>query len=50
MKPLDDVEAWLDDVVVDNDSSLLWRGHGALSLDDVMILVEEVAHMMGHCT
>jgi hypothetical protein len=34
-------------MALDDDSTPLWRGHGALFLDDIMILeLEDVAHVM----
>jgi hypothetical protein len=45
LHPLEDIEAWFDDMAFDDDSTPLWRGHGALSLDDVMILSLRMLHM-----
>jgi hypothetical protein len=36
LHPLEDVEAWFDDEACDDDGTPLGRGHGALSLDDVI--------------
>jgi hypothetical protein len=36
LHPFEDIEAWLDDMALDDDSTPLWRGHRALSFDDIM--------------
>jgi hypothetical protein len=50
MEPLEEVEAWLNDMTFDDDSTPLWRRHEALFLDDVIMMVEDVALVMGRCT
>jgi hypothetical protein len=47
---LEDVEAWLDDMEFHDDNTPLWRGHRSLLLDDKMVLVEGISHVMGRCT
>jgi hypothetical protein len=34
--PLEDIEAWIDDMALDDDNTPLWRGNGALYVDDIM--------------
>jgi hypothetical protein len=36
LHPLEDVEVWFDDMACDDDSTPLGRGHGSLSLDDII--------------
>jgi hypothetical protein len=45
LHPFEDVEVWFDDVAFDDDSTPLWRGHGALFLDDIMIGSLRMLHM-----
>lgn len=45
-----EIEPWNDDVVLDKDYTHLWRGHRATYVDDIMMLLEDVALVMGHCT
>jgi hypothetical protein len=36
LHPLEDVRVWFDDVSLDDDGTPLWRGHGALFIDDII--------------
>jgi hypothetical protein len=42
---LKDVMAWIDDVASDDDGIPLWRGAGALILDDVVTFTFDVAYL-----
>jgi hypothetical protein len=45
MVRLEDVEAWIDDMCLDDDGTSLWRDCGALILDDVMNFTLDVAYV-----